>query len=74
MTGEPEGEPEPEELPVRLIVAAYLMALLCAVVPLIVLGAGFAGVVVFNRGKRSAGAGVIAVAVLSAAIGIALRT
>lgn len=67
------GDPQPEQLPGRLIGAAYLMALVCVVAPLVILGAGFAGAVVFNRGQRGAGAGVIAVAVLSTALGIALR-
>lgn len=67
------GDPPPAPLPPRLIGAAYLMALVCAVVPLVILGAGFAGAVVFNHGRHGAGAGVIAVALLSTALGIALR-
>lgn len=67
------GDLPPAPLPPRLIVIAYVMALVCAVAPLVVLGAGFAGALLFTRGARGAGAGVIAVAVSSAAIGIALR-
>ncbi|MGI8730391.1 MAG: hypothetical protein ACR2LK_10450 [Solirubrobacteraceae bacterium] len=67
-------EREPEQLPPRLVGAAYLMALVCAVAPLVVLGAGFAGAVVFNRGRRREGAGVIVVAVLCTALGIVLRS
>ena len=68
------GGPGPEDVPTRLVVVAYALALLCAVAPLAVLGAGFAGAVLYGRGRRGAGAGVVAVAVLCAALGIALRS
>lgn len=76
--GKPDGredaEPELEdgEVPTRLVVVAYLLALLCAVAPLAVLGAGFAGAVLFTRGRRNAGAGVVALAVLCTALGFLL--
>ena len=70
MTGD---APLQEEVPTRLVVVAYVLALICALLPLAVLGAGFAGAVIYNRGRRGAGAGVIAVAVASVAVGIALR-
>lgn len=72
MAGEPGTEPALEQVPTRLVVVAYLLALLCAVAPLAVLGAGFAGAVLFTRGRRGAGAGVVAVAVLCSALGILL--
>ncbi len=71
---EPAGlEPRPEEVPRRFVLVAYALAALCAVAPLAVLGAGFAGAVLFTRGRRGAGAGVVAFATLCAALGILLR-
>ena len=66
-------DPGPDEIPPRLVVVAYALAALCAVAPLAVLGAGFAGAVLFTRGRRGAGAGVVAAAVLCALLGIWLR-
>jgi len=80
MAGEPAPDeragvdPEPPEIPARLVVVAYALAVLCAVAPLAILGAGFAGAVLFGRGRRGAGAGVVAVAALCAVLGIALRS
>jgi hypothetical protein len=70
----PEPQPKPEQpgLPPRLVAIGYVIALVCLVAPLAVLGAGFAGAVVFQRGRRGAGAGVIAVAVLCSALGFLL--
>ncbi len=62
-----------EEVPTRLVVIAYVLALVCALLPLAILGAGFAGAVLMQRGRRGAGAGVIALAVLSTAVGFLLR-
>lgn len=62
-----------QEIPARLVVVAYVLALVCAVAPLAILGAGFAGAVLFSRGRRAAGAGVVALAALCAALGVALR-
>jgi len=70
--GHVRRDPAVPEIPPRLVVVAYALALVCAVVPLAVLGAGFAGAVLFTRGRRGAGAGVIALAVLCAALGVAL--
>ncbi len=67
MAGE---EPARDELPPKLVVVAYGIALVCAVAPLAVLGAAFAGAVLFNHGRRGAGAGVIAVAVLCAVLAV----
>jgi hypothetical protein len=70
---EPERpESRPEEVPTRLVVIAYVLALVCAVAPLAILGAAFAGAVLFTRGRRGAGTGVVGVAVLCTALGIAL--
>jgi hypothetical protein len=66
-------EPAPEEIPTRLVVIAYILALVCTVAPLAVLGAGFAGAVLFTRGRRAAGAGVVVAAAVCAAVGIVLR-
>lgn len=67
--------PEPaaeEPLAPRLVAVAYLLAAVCVVVPLAVIGAIFAGVVVLNRGPRAHGIAVIALSIACAAIGIAL--
>ncbi len=69
---EPDQRPA-EEVPPRLVVVAYLLALLCAVAPLAILGAGFAGALLYQRGRRGAGAGVIAFAVICATLGVLLR-
>jgi hypothetical protein len=70
-----KGEsPAPPEVTTSLVLIAYVLALLCAVAPLAILGAGFAGAVLFQRGRRAAGAGVVVLAVACAAIGVtALR-
>jgi hypothetical protein len=64
-------EPAPaEELPARLVIVAYVLALVCAMLPLAILGAAFAGAVLFTRGRRPEGAGVIALAVICAVLGV----
>ena len=78
MAGEPvdrdpgELQPEHAEIPPRLVLVAYALALLCTVAPLAVLGAGFAGAVLIRRGRRGAGLGVIALAVVCAGVALAL--
>ena len=62
----------PEPLPPRIVGVAYLLAAVCLVVPLAVIGAIFAGVVVSNRGARAHGAGVIALAIACVGLGAAL--
>jgi len=69
---EPEPEPVPAGLPPRIVAIAYLLAAVCAVVPLAVVGAIFCGVVLVNRGVRGHGAGVIALALVSTALGFVL--
>jgi hypothetical protein len=62
-----------DELPLRdptaVVVAAYGMAALCLVLPLAVIGALFAGVVLLRRGRRAHGAAVIVVGVALAIVG-----
>lgn len=65
-----DAEPTPGELPPRLVVIAYLLALICAVAPLAILGAGFAGATLYTRGRRGAGAGVVAAAVVCTVLGV----
>ena len=81
MARDPEPEPDPgaehepssRELPPRMIAIAYALAAVCLVAPLAILGAGFAGGVLLNRGRQRAGVGVIVAAVACTAAGIALR-
>jgi hypothetical protein len=69
-----EQPPVGEDVPARLIVVAYVIALLCVLLPLAVIGAGFAGAVIFQRGRRVEGAGVIVVAIACVAIAVATRS
>jgi hypothetical protein len=57
-------------VPPGLIVVAYLLALTCALVPLGILLAGFAALVLVRRGQPAHGLGVLAVAVTATAFGI----
>ena len=66
----PPEPPPSEELPARLVIVAYLLALVCAVAPLAILGAAFAGAVLFTRGRRPEGAGVVALAIVCAVLGV----
>ncbi len=63
---------QPADLPPRIIAVAYVLAAICAMLPLALLGALFAGSVLFNRGLRGHGAGVIALSLLCTAVGIVL--
>jgi hypothetical protein len=63
-------------LPVRppVVVAAYLLAALCLLVPLAVVGATFAGVVLWRRGLRLHAASVVGLGVACTVLGVtALR-
>jgi len=51
---------------------AYLLAGVCLLVPFALVGALFAGVALIRRNRQADGAGVIAVALLATALGIAL--
>jgi hypothetical protein len=64
-----ESDPPPA-VPANLVVVAYALAALCALVPLAVIGAGFAGFVLVNRGRVAEGAGVLALAVACTALGL----
>ncbi len=70
---EPE-KPAFADIPPRMVAIAYVLALLCLVTPLTVLGSGFAGAVLFTRGMRREGAGVIVVSVICVAVGFFVRT
>jgi hypothetical protein len=70
---EPDARPV-AEIPPRMVGIAYVLALLCLITPLTVLGSGFAGAVLFTRGMRREGAGVILVSVVCVALGFFLRT
>jgi hypothetical protein len=73
VSDEATDAPEVEPLPQRFVAIAYVLALVCALLPLAVLGAGFAGATLFTRGKRRDGAAVIVLAVLCSILGVVLR-
>jgi hypothetical protein len=56
--------------PTRLVVIAYLLAAICLLAPLAVIGAVFAGVALARRNRPRAGAGVIALALLSTGLAV----
>ena len=51
---------------------AYLLAAVCLLVPLALIGAAFAGVVLIRRNRTADGAGVLLVAVVATALGLIL--
>ena len=51
---------------------AYLLAGVCVLVPLALVGAVFAGVVLIRRNRPADGAGVLLVAVVATALGLIL--
>lgn len=59
-------------MPARVVGAAYLLAALCLLIPLAMLGAGFAGVVLIRRGRRIEGLGAIAVGAACTVAGVTL--
>jgi hypothetical protein len=65
-------EAPPPRDPVRVVVAAYLLAAVCALVPLAVVGALFAGVALMRRNRPGEGAGIVALAVAATALGVLL--
>jgi len=79
---EPPAEPDPPpatdrarpaapaEPPQSLVYVAFGLALVCALAPLAVLGAAFAGGVLYTRGRRVEGASVIALAVICCAVAL----
>ena len=72
MAPDDPDEPADTDLPPRIVAVAYLLAAVCLVVPLAVVGAIFAGVVLVNRGRRGHGIGVIVLALACTAAGVAL--
>jgi hypothetical protein len=67
-------EPLPQDLPPRFVAIAYVLALVCLITPLAILGVGFAGTVLFRRGRRLEGAGAIVVGAICVVVGFLLRT
>ena len=66
-----EEQPPPiPPAPPRLVAIAYLLAITCALVPLGVLLAGFAALVLVRRGRPAHGLGVLVVAVAATLLGI----
>ena len=51
---------------------AYLIAILCFLLPLVLVGALFAGVALIRRNRQADGAGVLFVAVLATSLGLIL--
>jgi hypothetical protein len=62
--------PDPGAMTPQVVVAAYLLAAVCALVPLAIVGAAFAAVVLWRRGLRGHGAAVLLFAVACTAGGI----
>ena len=66
-------DPAPQEpLAPHIVGVAYLLAAVRVFVPLAVVGAMFAGVVVSNRGLRGHGIAVIGLSIACAALGFVL--
>jgi hypothetical protein len=63
------GETPPRD-PARVVAAAYLLAVISTLVPLAVVGAIFAGVVLIRRNRPREGAGVIVLGLLCAGLGV----
>jgi len=63
-----DDEPMPP-IPGRLVAVAFLLALVCLLVPLAIVGAVFAGIVLIRRGRPTAGAGVLVLGVVCATLG-----
>ena len=62
-----------ERDPAPVIAAAFGLALLGLLVPLAIVGALFAGVVLVRRGRPGLGAAVVAVGIASVVVGLLLR-
>ncbi|MEA2192988.1 MAG: hypothetical protein QOI73_3109 [Solirubrobacteraceae bacterium] len=69
-----EQPPTQEPVPTRLVVIGYVLALICALLPLAILGAAFAGAAIFQRGRRAQGAGVIVLAIVCVTIAVLTRS
>ena len=55
-----------------MVVVAYILAAVCLLVPLALVGALFAGIVLMRRNRPREGAGVIALGVACTALGLVL--
>jgi len=55
-----------------VVVVAYILAAVCLLVPLALVGALFAGIVLMRRNRPREGAGVIALGVACTALGLVL--
>lgn len=53
-----------------MVVVAYVLAAVCLLVPLALVGALFAGIVLMRRNRRLEGAGVIALGLACTAAGL----
>ncbi len=54
------------------MVVAYLLAAVCLLIPLALVGAVFAGIVLMRRNRQADGIGVLVVAVIATALGLIL--
>jgi hypothetical protein len=54
------------------VAVAYLLAAVCLLVPLALIGAVFAGIVLMRRNRPVEGAGVIALGIACTALGLVL--
>jgi hypothetical protein len=55
-----------------VVAVAYVLAAVCLVVPLALVGALFAGIVLMRRNRPLEGAGVLVLGVACTAVGVAL--
>ena len=55
-----------------MVAVAYVLAAVCLVVPLALVGALFAGIVLMRRNRPLEGAGVLVLGVACTAVGVAL--
>lgn len=67
-----DEELPPSEIPKRVIFAAYLLSALCLIVPLAVVGAVFAGVVLIRRGRVVDGVSVVVLGVLGTVLAVTM--
>ena len=55
-----------------MVAVAYVLAAVCLIVPLALVGALFAGIVLMRRNRPLEGAGVLVLGVACTAVGVAL--
>ncbi len=68
----PDDTPRGDEIPPRIVLVAYLLSALCLILPLALIGAAFAGIVLIRRGKVVDGAAVLILGVLGVVVGLLL--